>query len=99
MEVTESRTMGNDSKLNQLIEQAACCFNMLSPSDLSDVRQLQDVLRQVAEVAEGLRRRGHKVVVDDPWTHGRCLAIRFDPETGVIYGGASPRTGDSAIGW
>jgi len=53
-----------------------------------------------AEVAEGLRRRGHKVVVDDPWTHGRCLAIRFDPETGVIYGGASPRTGDSyAIGW
>ena len=53
-----------------------------------------------AEVAEGLRRRGHKVVVDEPWTHGRCLAIRFDPETGVMYGGASPRTGDSyAIGW
>jgi len=53
-----------------------------------------------AEVAEGLRRRGHKVVMDEPWTHGRCLAIRFDPETGVMYGGASPRTGDSyAIGW
>jgi gamma-glutamyltranspeptidase/glutathione hydrolase len=53
-----------------------------------------------AEVAEGLRRRGHKVVLDEPWTHGRCLAIRFDPETGVMYGGASPRTGDSyAIGW
>jgi len=53
-----------------------------------------------AEVIEGLRRKGHKVVVDKPWSHGRCLAIRYDPETGVIYGAASPRTGDPyAIGW
>ncbi len=52
------------------------------------------------EVAEGLRVRGHKVVIDKPWTHGRCLAIRFDPHSGVRYGGASPRTGDSyAFGW
>lgn len=52
------------------------------------------------EVMEGLRRKGHRIVVDRPWSHGRCLAIRYDPETGVMFGGASPRTGDPyAIGW
>jgi gamma-glutamyltranspeptidase/glutathione hydrolase len=51
-------------------------------------------------VVEGLCAKGHRVVVDKPWSHGRCLAIRFDPQTGVKYGGASPRTGDSyALGW
>ncbi|MGD0804255.1 MAG: gamma-glutamyltransferase family protein [Candidatus Bathyarchaeia archaeon] len=51
-------------------------------------------------VIEGLTKKGHKVVIDKPWSHGRCLAIRFDPKTGVKYGGASPRTGDSyALGW
>jgi len=51
-------------------------------------------------VIEGLTKKGHKVVIDEPWSHGRCLAIRFYPKTGVKYGGASPRTGDSyALGW
>jgi len=51
-------------------------------------------------VVSGLREKGHKVVVDAPWSHGRCLAIRYDPHTGVKYGGASPRTGDGyVIGW
>jgi gamma-glutamyltranspeptidase/glutathione hydrolase len=51
-------------------------------------------------VLAGLREKGHSVVVDKPWSHGRCLAIRYDPRTGVKYGGASPRTGDGyAIGW
>ena len=54
MDVTEERTAETDGKLNQLVEQAACYFNMLSPTDLSDVEQLQDVLRQIAEVAGGL---------------------------------------------
>ncbi|MGB9623013.1 MAG: gamma-glutamyltransferase, partial [Candidatus Bathyarchaeia archaeon] len=49
---------------------------------------------------EELKRRGHKVIIDKPWSHGRCLAIRYDPETGVMFGGASPRTGTPyAIGW
>ncbi|MBN2335671.1 gamma-glutamyltransferase family protein [Candidatus Bathyarchaeota archaeon] len=53
-----------------------------------------------AEVADGLRRKGHRVVISKPWSHGRCLAIRYDPDTGVMYGGASPRTGEPyAIGW
>jgi len=50
----ESTTMENDAMLAQLVEQAACCFNMLSPTDLSDVQQLQNVLRQIGEVAGGL---------------------------------------------
>ncbi len=54
MEVMEGRTMENNDKLNQLVEQAACCFTLLSPSDLSDIQQLQGVLRQIAEIAEGL---------------------------------------------
>jgi len=52
------------------------------------------------EVIGGLEKKGHKIVVDDPWSHGRCLAIRYDQETGVMFGGASPRTGEPyAIGW
>jgi len=56
MEVMEGKTMENDRELNELVEQAACCVNMLSPTDLSDVQQLQDVLRQIARIAEGLDR-------------------------------------------
>jgi len=40
------------------------------------------------------------VVVSDPWSHGRCLAIRCDPDSGVMFGGASPRRAEAqAIGW
>lgn len=52
------------------------------------------------KVRQGLRNLGHKVVVSKPWSHGRCLAIRYDPDTGVMFGGASPRTGEPyALGW
>jgi len=52
------------------------------------------------KVAAGLSRRGHKVKISKPWSHGRCLAIRYDPVSGLISGGASPRTGEPyAIGW
>jgi gamma-glutamyltranspeptidase/glutathione hydrolase len=51
------------------------------------------------DVVAELRRRGHNAVVDQQWTHGMCLAILYDPETGVMYGGASPRGNDGyAIG-
>jgi two-component system chemotaxis sensor kinase CheA len=43
--------MEYETQLTQLVEQAACCINMLSPADLSDAQQLQDVLRQIEEVA------------------------------------------------
>jgi len=52
------------------------------------------------DVVEELRSRGHKVLMSDPWSHGRCLAIRYDPVTGLMSGGASPRTGEPyALGW
>ncbi len=54
MDVMEGRTMENESRLTQLVEQAACSFNMLSPDDLSDLAQLQDVVRQIGEIAKGL---------------------------------------------
>jgi len=51
-------------------------------------------------VTEELRRRGHKIKMSNPWSHGRCLAIRYDPVTGLMSGGASPRTGEPyALGW
>lgn len=46
--------MENDTRLNQLVEQAACCFTMLNPADSSDVKQLQDVLEQIGKVVAGL---------------------------------------------
>ena len=47
-----------------------------------------------------LERRGHEVVVAEPWSNGRVLGIRIDPDRGLIFGGASPR-GETAyaIGW
>ena len=52
------------------------------------------------DIIEALRGKGHKVKVSQPWSHGRCLAIRYNPDTGLMYGGASPRTQDAyAIGW
>ncbi|MEU5270988.1 gamma-glutamyltransferase [Streptomyces hygroscopicus] len=41
-------------------------------------------------VAE-LRRRGHDVVVGEPWSEGRLCAVARDPETGVLLAAANPR--------
>jgi gamma-glutamyltranspeptidase / glutathione hydrolase len=51
-------------------------------------------------VREALRRRGHRVEVAGDWSNGRVLAVRTEPERGLIFGGASPR-GETgyAIGW
>ena len=42
-------------------------------------------------VRKSLVEKGHDVVVDGDWAHGRVLAIAFNPETGVISAAASPR--------
>jgi len=53
-----------------------------------------------ADVRDGLAAKGHKVVVSGGWSHGRCLAIQYDRESGVIHGAASPRTRTPyAMGW
>jgi gamma-glutamyltranspeptidase/glutathione hydrolase len=52
------------------------------------------------DVIQGLRKKGHKIVVSEPWSHGRCLAICYNAENDIFLGGASPRTGDAyVIGW
>ncbi|WAL63161.1 gamma-glutamyltransferase [Amycolatopsis cynarae] len=42
-------------------------------------------------VIAGLRRRGHRVTVGDPWSEGRLCAVARDPETGILSAAANPR--------
>jgi gamma-glutamyltranspeptidase/glutathione hydrolase len=52
------------------------------------------------EVVSGLKKKGHKMILDPPWTHGRCLAIQYNARTRVISGAASPRGMKAyAMGW
>ncbi len=48
--------MNNDDTLIQLVEQAACCVNMLGPSDLSDAGQLDEILARIDRAIHGLDR-------------------------------------------
>jgi two-component system chemotaxis sensor kinase CheA len=41
--------MSKSEKLTQLVEKAACCVNMLSPTDLSDAKQLEEILKQIGQ--------------------------------------------------
>jgi gamma-glutamyltranspeptidase/glutathione hydrolase len=50
-------------------------------------------------VRSELERRGHTVEVVGDWANGQVLAVRFDPETGLISGAASPRGPSYAVGW
>ena len=43
------------------------------------------------QVRSALARLGHDVVVTDDWANGQVCAVRFDPDTGLIEGAASPR--------
>jgi gamma-glutamyltranspeptidase / glutathione hydrolase len=38
-----------------------------------------------------LRRRGHRVVVSEPWSLGRLSAVSRDPRTGLLHAAANPR--------
>jgi gamma-glutamyltranspeptidase/glutathione hydrolase len=52
------------------------------------------------KVIDELRERGHDVVVAGAFAHGKPMAIRFDAETGGIFGGVSPKGGIGyALGW
>lgn len=44
------------------------------------------------ETRAALEARGHEIVVGGDWAHGQVTGVRFDPDTGLIEGGASPRT-------
>ncbi len=43
------------------------------------------------DLLDGLRARGHEVVVQGPWSLGRMCAVARDPGTGVLSAGANPR--------
>jgi gamma-glutamyltranspeptidase/glutathione hydrolase len=43
------------------------------------------------DVLDGLRRRGHRVVVTPGWTLGRLSAVSRDPATGLLHAGADAR--------
>nr|WP_051707019.1 gamma-glutamyltransferase [Nocardioides aequoreus] len=47
--------------------------------------------RVAPELLEGLRRRGHQVVEEGPWSLGRMCAVGREPATGVLSAGANPR--------
>ena len=42
-------------------------------------------------VRRELKRRGHKVFVEDGWVHGRVTAVRFNQDNGVIEAAAAAR--------
>ncbi len=44
-----------------------------------------------ASVLDGLRRRGHAVVTQGPWSLGRMCAVSRDPGSGLLAAGANPR--------
>ncbi|HPC94436.1 MAG TPA: chemotaxis protein CheA [Sedimentisphaerales bacterium] len=48
--------MNQNEMLTQLVEQAACCVNMLGPSDLSDARQLEEILGRIDRTVHELDR-------------------------------------------
>ena len=50
-------------------------------------------------VRKQLRKRGHKIEVNGPWTMGATSAIVVDPETGVLSAGADPRGDNYALAW
>jgi gamma-glutamyltranspeptidase/glutathione hydrolase len=51
------------------------------------------------EVRKELEGLGHAVRTDDPWSHGRVMAVRMNPD-GVLEGAASPRAAMAyALGW
>ncbi len=47
--------------------------------------------RNGSKAAEGLRQRGHEVVLDDPWSLGRLCVVGKDPGTGQLMAAANPR--------
>lgn len=47
-----------------------------------------------------LRVKGHNVVLDAEWSHGRVLGIRYDADSGVIFGVSTARLETGyAMGW
>jgi gamma-glutamyltranspeptidase/glutathione hydrolase len=46
-----------------------------------------------------LVRRGHRLLVQGPWSIGSNAAILIDPATGALSAGADPRAHAAALAW
>jgi gamma-glutamyltranspeptidase/glutathione hydrolase len=54
--------------------------------------------RFAPEVVDGLRARGHEVVLTDGWSLGRLSAVSREPATGLLQAAADPRDQGYAAG-
>lgn len=69
------------------------------PHGLDDVLVLEERFRR-PRADELARRRGHTLELIGPWdASGSAVAIRRDPATGALQGGADPRRDAYAAGW
>jgi gamma-glutamyltranspeptidase/glutathione hydrolase len=61
------------------------------------------VMAVEGRIPESVRReleaRGHTVEAVGDWANGQVVAVRFDAETGLISGAASPRGVAYCVGW
>jgi len=56
--------------------------------------------RIAREVIAELERRGHEMILDGDWVHGKVMGIQYDKAHGVILGGASAKGNIGyAFGW
>ncbi len=55
--------MSKSETLTELVEQAACCINMLSPGDLSEAQDLQGILEKIGALVGELAPKGEQVQV------------------------------------
>ncbi|MGD9712106.1 MAG: gamma-glutamyltransferase family protein, partial [Thermomicrobiales bacterium] len=69
------------------------------PLDMGHPYELRIEAQAGEEAIEGLRERGHSVVVQEPWAQfGSVQVISRDPESGVLCGGSDPRAEGLAAG-
>ncbi|HEX2281672.1 MAG TPA: gamma-glutamyltransferase [Thermomicrobiales bacterium] len=74
-------------------------FPGTDPINLPNDYEVRIESRVGDEAIEGLRARGHTVKVLGPYAAGgAAFIIRRDPETGVLEGGADPRSEGLALG-
>jgi gamma-glutamyltranspeptidase/glutathione hydrolase len=55
--------------------------------------------RVAADVIEELKRRGHHVDINGPWSMNATSAIVVDPVTGILSAGADIRGDNYALAW
>jgi len=67
--------MDKSDVLIQLVDQAACCINMLSPADLSEAQQLEEVLNRIGEAVGQLVHRPEQVRTQLEGTTSDAVAI------------------------